>query len=133
MPSNFEFLKKEFPVLANFGELAEKYLYSDSNFCLMKLGMIGETISNLMFAYDKIPAPAENTAIKRIDILYREGLLSKDLADVLHSLRKMRNKAAHENFSSIKAGKSLIEIRNNGSLRRLRLQTQSFCNAIGAI
>ncbi len=44
MQSNFEFLNSHFPVLANFGELAEKYLYSDSNSCLMKLGMIGETI-----------------------------------------------------------------------------------------
>ncbi len=44
MESNFAFLKKEFLVLANFGELAEKYCYSDSNSCLMKLGMIGETI-----------------------------------------------------------------------------------------
>lgn len=49
MVSNFEFLEKDFPVLANFGELAEKYCYSDSNSCLMKLGMIGETIVNLMF------------------------------------------------------------------------------------
>ncbi|MBQ3643475.1 MAG: type I restriction-modification system endonuclease [Candidatus Riflebacteria bacterium] len=110
MPSNFEFLKKDFPVLANFGELAEKYLYSDSNSCLMKLGMIGETIGNMMFAYDNIPFPVDNTAVKRIDTLYREGLLSRDLVDVLHSLRKMRNKAVHENFSSIKAGKSLIQM-----------------------
>ena len=44
MASNFEFLKSEFQVLANFGELAEKYCFSDSNSCLMKLGMIGEMI-----------------------------------------------------------------------------------------
>lgn len=47
MVSNFDFLKKDFPVLSNFGEMAEKYCYSDSNSCLMKLGMIGETIVNL--------------------------------------------------------------------------------------
>lgn len=52
MKSNFEFLNSHFPVLANFGGLAEKYLYSDSNSCLMKLGMIGETIVNLCFTYD---------------------------------------------------------------------------------
>ena len=34
MVSNFDFLKKDFPVLSNFGEMAEKYCYSDSNsFC----------------------------------------------------------------------------------------------------
>lgn len=31
MGSNFDFLKERFPALANFGKLAEKYLYSDSN------------------------------------------------------------------------------------------------------
>ena len=57
MKSNFEFLNSHFPVLANFGELAEKYLYSDSNSCLMKLGMIGETIVNLCFTYDLLDGP----------------------------------------------------------------------------
>ena len=42
MKSNFAFLNNTFPALEKFGELAEKYLYSDSNSCLMKLGMIGE-------------------------------------------------------------------------------------------
>ena len=93
MKSNFEFLNRHFPVLANFGTLAETYLYSDSNSCLMKLGMIGETIVNLCFTYDRIPLPRENTAVNRIDSLFREGMISRDLADVLHALRKTRNKA----------------------------------------
>ncbi len=101
MISNFNFLENDFPVLANFGKLAEKYCYSDSNSCLMKLGMIGETIVNLMFTYDKITLPKDNTAVTRIDTLLREGLLTRDLATILHGLRKVRNKAVHENYSSI--------------------------------
>mgnify|MGYP000905041092 FL=1 len=110
MKSNFEFLKDSFPVLANFGELAEKYLYGDSNSCLMKLGMIGESIVNLIFTYDKIPLPYDNTAVKRIDTLYREGMIPRDLTDILHALRKVRNKAAHENYASVEEGKSLIQM-----------------------
>lgn len=83
MTSNFEFLEKEFPVLANFGGLAEKYCYSDPNSCLMKVGMIGETIVNLMFTYDKIPFPFDNTAVNRIHVLSSEGFLTKDLTDIL--------------------------------------------------
>lgn len=101
MVSNFEFLEKDFPVLANFGGLAEKYCYTDSNSCLMKLGMIGETIVNLMFTYDRIQLPHDNTAVARIDTLVREGLLTRDLATILHGLRKVRNKAVHENYFSI--------------------------------
>ena len=73
MNSNFTFLQNDFPVLANFGRLAEKYCYTDSNSCLMKLGMIGETIVNLMFTYDRIALPVDNTAVNRISTLFREA------------------------------------------------------------
>ena len=99
MASNFKFLETEFPVLANFGNLAEQYCYTDPNSCLMKLGMIGETIVNLMFTYDKIPVPYDNSAVNRINVLSSEGLLTKDLTDILHALRKVRNKAVHENYA----------------------------------
>lgn len=108
--SNFDFLKEKFPVLANFGELAEKYLYSDSNFCLLKLGMIGETIVNLIFIYDRIDLPVDNTSANRIHTLYREGVVTSDLADILHGLRKIRNKAVHENYASVEDGKIFIQM-----------------------
>lgn len=110
MTSNFDFLKNSFPVLANFGGLAEKYLYSDSNSCLMKLGMIGETIVNLCFTYDRIPLPQENIAANRINVLFREGMITRDLKDVLHALRINRNKATHENYASIADGKVLMQM-----------------------
>ena len=108
--SNFAFLKDDFPVLANFGSLAEQYCYSDSNSSLMKLGMIGETVVNLMFTYDRIPLPLENTAVNRITALFREGLLTQDLVDILHALRKIRNKAVHENYASVTEGKTLLQM-----------------------
>lgn len=110
MESNFRFLEKEFPVLARLGKNAETYLYSDSNSCLMKLGMIGETIVNLMFTYDKIPLPRDNSAVERINVLAREGLLNRELTDILHALRKVRNKAAHSNYESVSDGKALLEM-----------------------
>ena len=110
MKSNFAFLNQAFPVLENFGELAERYLYSDSNSCLMKLGMIGETIVNLCFTYDKLPLPRDNTAANRINALFREGMISHDLKDILHALRIKRNKATHENYASVADGKALIQM-----------------------
>lgn len=102
MDANFSFLRKRFPVLANFGDLAERYCYTDSNSCLMKLGMIGETIVKLMFSYDNLTPPKEDNAARRIGVLFDEGLITRDIADVFHALRKVRNKAAHENYSSSK-------------------------------
>ena len=110
MGSNFGFLNKDFPVLANFGELAERYLYSDSNSSLMKLGMIAETIVNLIFTYDRIDLPFENNASNRIDKLLREGMITRELAEVLHALRKVRNKAVHDNYGSLETGKIMIQM-----------------------
>lgn len=110
MPSNFEFLQESFPVLADYGQKAERYLYSDSNSCLMKLGMIGETIVNLIFRFDRVPLPYDNAAVTRIDTLSREGLIDSEIRDILHALRKARNKAVHENYASVDDGKSLLEM-----------------------
>lgn len=110
MKSNFDFLQSEFPVLSTFGCQAEKYCFSDPNSCLMKLGMIGESIVNLMFTYDRIQLPYDNTAVTRIDNLQREGLLTRDLTDILHALRKARNKAVHENYESVSECKILLEM-----------------------
>ena len=100
MADNFSFLKTKFPILAKFGSLAEQYLYSDSNSCLIKLRMLGETIVNLIFGYEKISVDPELNAAKRIKALEDEGILEEDFADILHILRKKGNLAAHENYDS---------------------------------
>ena len=76
----------------------------------MKLGMICETIAKLIFCYDKIDLPNENTADKRIDILLRDDFITPDLAEILHALRKVRNKAIHENYSSVDTAKTLLQM-----------------------
>ena len=76
----------------------------------MKSGMIGETIVNLIFTYDKIPLPNNNTAVARIDVLLRDGFIDRGLCDILHALRKIRNKAAHENYASVNEGKVLLQM-----------------------
>lgn len=108
MPSNFAFLQEKYPALSGFGRLAEQYLYSDANSCLMKLGMLGETIVSLMFSYDDLPQPIENNAANRINMLLREELIDESLCEILHMLRKARNKAAHEGCDSLAAAKRCL-------------------------
>lgn len=97
-------------MLANLGGLAEKYCYSDSNSCLIKLGLLGENIVNLMYAYDKIQILYDSTAASRIDYLLREGFLSRDLAKILHAIRKVRNKATHEAYESVEDDKAFLQM-----------------------
>ena len=98
--ANFGFLKENFPSLENLGTLAEGYLYTDPNAAIMKLGILCESIIELIYQYDGIHPPRQNTAVKRIDTLSREGLLPEQVVDILHLVRQARNKAAHEHWGS---------------------------------
>lgn len=109
MKSNFIFLDRTFPILAQIGSAAEEYLYSDPNSCLIKLGLIGETIVNLMMQLDHIQPPAyDNTHANRIKSLKAQGLLPREIDDILYSLRMARNKAVHANYDSLEDCKVLM-------------------------
>ena len=111
MQSNFDFLQNDFPVLYQIGSIAEKYLYTDSNSCLIKLGMFGETVVNLMLQLDRISAPTiDNTHANRIKLLKKEGMLPNQIDDILHSLRLHRNKAVHANLDDLEKCKTLLEM-----------------------
>lgn len=110
MKSNFSFLEEKWPLLASIGSTAEKYVNTDSNSCLIKLGLFGESIVKLMFVLDNIDEPKEdNTHANRIKLLRKEGLIPKDIDDILYALRINRNDAAHNGFESIEQAKILIE------------------------
>lgn len=114
MISNFQFLKETFPVLANLGEMAESYLYTDTNSCLIKLGLFGETIVNLMFQLGQIDPPTyDNTHANRIKIIKKEGLISQDIDDILYALRMARNKAVHANYDSFDDCVTLLRMAHN--------------------
>ncbi len=114
MKSNFGFLEKAFPVLSQIGSTAEDYLYTDTNSCLIKLGLFGETIVNIMLKLDSIAPPSyDNTHANRIKLLKQNGLLPKDIDDILYSLRMTRNKAIHANYDSFEDCKILLEMAYN--------------------
>lgn len=114
MKSNFEFLNKSFPVLSNLGGTAENYIYSDTNSCLIKLGLFGETIVNLMLQLDGIAPPDyDNTHSNRIKLLKKEGLISQNIDDIFYALRMARNKAIHANYDSFEECVILLEMAHN--------------------
>lgn len=100
VPSNFAFLEKDFSILARLGSLAEDYVYSDTNSCLLKLGQLGEELTKLMMGLDGVTLPAdkEDTQINRIKFLQKEDLISSKIEDILHTLRLNRNKAMHQSY-----------------------------------
>lgn len=114
MKSNFEYLKRYWPALAQIGAAAENYLYSDPNACLYKLGMFGERLILEIFAFEHIPEPSiDNTHANRIRLLKREGLIPKKIDDILFALRKTRNSAVHSGADSIDDAKTLLQMTYN--------------------
>ena len=110
MKSNFSFLEEKWPLLASLGSTAEKYLYTDSNSAIIKFGLLAESLVQLMFMLDKIPEPREdNTHAIRIKVLIREGLLPKDIEDILYAIRISRNDAVHNSCNSTEKAKILLE------------------------
>ena len=98
--SNFSFLQDQFPLLAKLGEKGEHYLYTDPNACLFKLRFLGEKVVELMFWYDKEPDPTDHSQVQRIRYLEAEDYLPRTVADSLTVLRKVGNKAVHDNYAS---------------------------------
>lgn len=104
--SNFSFLVKCWPELARMGELAEQYLFSDTNTCFLKMGMLAEHIVEYMLAYDGIAEPDyNNTHDRRIKLLKKNGLLPTEIDNILFVIRKTRNVAAHAGMESLEQAK----------------------------
>lgn len=114
MKSNFEYLKRYWPALAQIGAAAENYLYSDPNACIYKLGMFGERLILEIFAFEHFPEPTvDNTHSNRIRLLKREGLIPKKIDDILYAIRKTRNNAVHSGEDSVDDAKILLQMTYN--------------------
>lgn len=110
MKSNFSFLEERWSLLSSIGMMAEKYIHTDSNSCLIKLGLFAESVVRLIFKLDNLEEPKfDNTHANRIRLLKNEGLLPKDIDDILYTLRTARNKAAHDGYESKEQAEILIE------------------------
>ncbi len=111
MKSNFEFLKRYWPALAQIGAAAENYVYSDPNACLYKLGMFGERLVLEIMVFEHIQEPKEdNTHAHRIRLLKRAGLLPREIDNTLYLLRKTRNSAVHTGTDSVEESKTLLSM-----------------------
>ena len=111
MKSNFDFLNRYWPVLAQLGANAETYLYSDPNACIYKLGLFSERMVQEILVFEKMPEPeTENTHANRIRLLKRAGLLPREIDDTLYLLRKTRNSAVHTGADSAEDAKTLLSL-----------------------
>ncbi|MGE6315681.1 DEAD/DEAH box helicase family protein [Shewanella baltica] len=94
---NFEFLRKNWPELADFGAYAEEYAFSDPQSALIKLRSYSEYIVN--FVYQKLNLPCLPKATFHEKLVGEDfvQLASSVVLDKFHLIKTLGNKAAHEN------------------------------------
>lgn len=95
MKSNFGFLKNEFPILFNLAQTAEQYLHTDPNAALFKMRLFSERTVETIFEIHQLEFPYDDSAYRRIQVLFDEGLIEHNINALLHNIRKAGNKAAH--------------------------------------
>ena len=114
MKSNFEFLNRYWPALAQIGETAENYLYSDPNACIFKIGLFAERLVQEILVFERMAEPeVDNTHANRIRLLKRAGLLPHEIDNTLYLLRKTRNSAVHAGADSVDEAKTLLSMTYN--------------------
>ncbi len=108
MTSNFDFLEKYWPQLAQLGRLAEMYLFADANSCIMKLGMLAEMMAAELCVRENIALPEDAAHIDRLRALRAADLLPAKVDELFHAIRRARNAAAHAGLDSTDAARRLL-------------------------
>ena len=92
---------KPVPILMNLSELgreAEDNLYTNTRYCLICLGDMGEAIADRIIS-EKAIETHERDQVDRIDILSDNHVITDEIRSILHRLRIARNKALHERYN----------------------------------
>ncbi len=92
---------KPVPILMNLSELgreAEDNLFTNTRYCLICLGDMGEAVADRLITGNGIETH-ERDQIDRIDLLAEKYIITDEIKDILHSLRIARNKALHERYN----------------------------------
>lgn len=113
MASNFEFLAKYWPDMAQIGKMAELYLYADANACIYKIGVLAERVAQEICVFEKIELPEQTTHADRIRALKYADLLPKRIDDMFYTLRKARNDAVHMGLDSQERANALLHLAFN--------------------
>lgn len=92
---NFEFLRSDWPELANLGGFAEAYLHTDPSSSLVKLRIFAENVTKYIYYELKLQKMPHSTFL---DLLNNENFKSEVPSVVISKLNALRihgNKAAH--------------------------------------
>ena len=107
---NFWFLKPHDAQLVRYASVAEWSFSVDPNTCLIKLRQFSELLAQLSAAYSASYKYPDEKPVELLRRLQVERIITKDIADYFHFLRKIGNQAAHQGFGDHGRALSALKI-----------------------
>jgi type I restriction enzyme R subunit len=95
LSANFGFLRQHDPKIIQLAALAEQFFHIDSNTCIFKLRQYAERLAKLIAANTGLYQSADEAQVELLRRLKLENVISNEVADLFHLIRKAGNKAAH--------------------------------------
>lgn len=108
--SNFGFLSGHDPLLHQLCISAERNYHDDPNTTVIKLRQFGEAVVKHLAAVFNLDSGYEQTQADLLKTLQVRRLIDRNVADLLHFLRKEGNAAAHQFQTSQTQAKSALKI-----------------------
>ena len=105
--SNFAFLDKRWPVLADNARLAEQYIISDPNAALFKMRIFSEKLMDLIIVAVNINMDYSLSQHDKIQVL-RKNKINSAVPDLFDIVRRIGNKAAHEGHNDLEDAKKCL-------------------------
>jgi type I restriction enzyme R subunit len=110
---NFGFLLHLEPLLVATGAGAEAFVYAEPNVALLKARQFGEVLVGELVRRLGLRVEGHGgkppTQLERIKTLVHEGAVTPEIERLLHEVRRVGNRAAHEGFSDTRV--ALVTVR----------------------
>lgn len=107
---NFGFLAEHDEQLVRLAALAERYFADDPNTCLIKLRQFTELLAQSVAARTaryETPQEGLSDLLRRLSL---DRIISREVADLFHQLRKVGNAAAHDHAGNHREALSSLKI-----------------------
>ncbi len=106
---NFRFLGKHDPHLLKLAAGSEAYYFTEPDLALTRVRQLSEAIVASVSRYTPQDANNRLSFLSQINQFLDQGILSRELGDALHTIRRMANNAVHTGHAE--QGKALHGIK----------------------
>lgn len=106
--SNFDILGDKWSFFAKLGKQAEDSIYRDPNVTLIKIRQFAEKMTDAVCSLENMAGWTADSQFDKLRELERQGLLENEIISVFHTIRKLGNQAAHDNYGTTREALNVV-------------------------